>query len=82
MGPGVIWNTVTGKRGAVMARNETRMPQVFSLGKCHIQDIRVVLISPTGSVDEDDHFEGFVRFVATPYVLSVMAHCLWTDDSI
>ncbi|KAH8072265.1 hypothetical protein BXZ70DRAFT_964220 [Cristinia sonorae] len=50
VGPGVVWNTIQGKRGYVMARNETKMPQTFTLG----------------AVDGDDVFEGFVRFVATP----------------
>ncbi|KAH8101484.1 hypothetical protein BXZ70DRAFT_933406 [Cristinia sonorae] len=55
VGPSVVWNTAQGRRGIVMARNETRMPQTFSLG----------------AVDEDDVYEGFVRFVSTPYAVSL-----------
>ncbi|KAI0075915.1 hypothetical protein K474DRAFT_1663678 [Panus rudis PR-1116 ss-1] len=49
-GGGAIWGSAQGKRGQVMARNETPIPQTFTLG----------------SVDEDDNFESFVRFPPTP----------------
>jgi len=49
LGGGVAWSVSQGKRGSVMARNETPVPRTFTLG----------------SVDEDDQFEGFVRFTPT-----------------
>ncbi|CAL1696919.1 unnamed protein product [Somion occarium] len=49
-GGGVWWDSTQGRRGQIMARNETPIPQSFSLG----------------SVDEDDEFSAFVRFPPTP----------------
>lgn len=50
MGGGPVWNVIQGRRGKIMARNETGIPQTFTLG----------------SIDENDDFEAFVRFIATP----------------
>ncbi|TCD71427.1 hypothetical protein EIP91_010133 [Steccherinum ochraceum] len=56
MGGGTQWSSAQGRRGYVMARNETPIPRAFTLG----------------SVNEDDDFEGFVRFAPTPAGSAVM----------
>ncbi|KAJ3479806.1 hypothetical protein NLI96_g8796 [Meripilus lineatus] len=50
-GGGAVWENIQGQqRTKLTARNETAVPQTFTLG----------------SVDEEDNFEGFVRFTPTP----------------
>ena len=49
-----------------MAQNETGIPQTFSLGECIYPQRSYNIHQSLGSVDEEDQFEAFVRFTATP----------------